>query len=162
MQDDGRRFMSDERDKQLEKLLDSALANYGVAEPLRGLEERVLGRLEGERSRRPWWMWAAVAVGAMAVLVMALLMRQPEQRKPAIEAQHHPQTTAPKQSVTPSQSEPASVRTQKTARAAVKHLASRQRMVAAVVNPAAVANGVRPRNAGAAPVVIAVVNSLPK
>src|SRR3954465_14849748 len=103
--------MSEERDKQLDKLLDGALANYGTAEPLRGLEERVLGRLEGERSRRPWWMWAAVTVAAMAVLVMALLLRQPEQRTPAIEARQHPQTMSPKTSVTQPQSATASVAT---------------------------------------------------
>src|SRR3954462_11112115 len=131
--------MSEERDKQLEKLLDSALANYGTAEPLRGLEERVLGRLEGEGSQRPWWMWAAVAVAAMVVLVMALLLHQPEQRKPAVEGKKKAQPSAPKPNVTESRSARASVGREGSARAAVKQPASSQR-VAAVAHPAAMAN----------------------
>ena len=58
-----------DRSKKLDELLDAALASYGAAEPLRGIEERVLNRLRGEEARRPWWMWSAVAAAAAAAVV---------------------------------------------------------------------------------------------
>jgi hypothetical protein len=48
-----------------DEILDSGLANYSAAEPLAGLEERVLGRVRGAvvRRTRVWiWAWAGAAV----------------------------------------------------------------------------------------------------
>jgi hypothetical protein len=59
--------------ERLDKILDEALSEYREAEPLAGLEDRVLQRLRLQpRERRiPWWKWAAVA--ACAGLVVAML-----------------------------------------------------------------------------------------
>jgi hypothetical protein len=63
-----------EHDKGLEELLDSALVQYGAAEPLHGLEERVLGRLRAGEKRRPGWFWTTIAAAVAVLLVMAALL----------------------------------------------------------------------------------------
>jgi hypothetical protein len=57
---------------ELDQMLDDALAEYREAEPLAGLEDRVLMRVksQAERARRPWWQWNAIAAAA-AVLAIA-------------------------------------------------------------------------------------------
>jgi hypothetical protein len=57
--------------EQLDNLLDEALGEYREAEPLAGIEDRVLQRLRMEpRERRmPWWKWGAVAACAALVLM---------------------------------------------------------------------------------------------
>ncbi len=58
--------------QQLDNLLDEALSAYREAEPLAGIEDRVLQRLRlqpGER-RRLWWKWGAVAA-CVAMLAFA-------------------------------------------------------------------------------------------
>src|SRR5438105_2643780 len=80
--------MSDDRDRKLEGLLDSALAQYGAAEPLHGIEERVLGRLHAERSSRAWWIWGGVTAAALAaVIVVVVLLARPTE-KPATPGAH--------------------------------------------------------------------------
>jgi hypothetical protein len=54
----------------LDRLIDNALAGYSSAEPLAGLEQRVLRRVRTVRRRR-WW--GLVLIPAAAVLVLALL-----------------------------------------------------------------------------------------
>jgi hypothetical protein len=54
----------------LDRLIDDALAGYSSAEPLAGLEQRVLRRVRTVR-RRHWWGLALIP--AAAVLVLALL-----------------------------------------------------------------------------------------
>jgi hypothetical protein len=56
----------------LDQMLDDALAEYREAEPLAGLEDRVLQRVKSQtkRARRPWWRWHAIAAAA-AVLAIA-------------------------------------------------------------------------------------------
>lgn len=69
----------DEREMRMEQLLDAALAQYGEAEPLAGLEERVLGRLRSEKtSARPWRLWTAVAAAAVLLLVAVLVTSRGE------------------------------------------------------------------------------------
>ena len=55
---------------RLDQWLDTALHEYGSAEPRMGLEGRVLANLAAERARRGvrrrWWTYGAVAVTAMA------------------------------------------------------------------------------------------------
>lgn len=100
---------NNEREKQLDGLLDSALARYGGAEPLHGLEERVLGRLRGQRERRAWWLWGGAAAAALAAVVVVVLMMRPAEKTPVVGAAgeqpavvaHHeaaPKPVAPKQS----------------------------------------------------------------
>lgn len=54
-------------DERFEELLDRTLASYSGAQPLCGLEERVLARVRGEGTRRP-------AVGRWAAVGMALIL----------------------------------------------------------------------------------------
>lgn len=60
-------------DKHLDNLLDEALSEYRDAEPLAGLESRVLQRLHllPQGRRVAWWKWATVAACA-ATLAFAV------------------------------------------------------------------------------------------
>jgi hypothetical protein len=69
-----------EKDKQLDEMLDSLLANYSSAEPRPGLETRILANLRDasgrEASPASWnfrWLWAGAAVAA-AIIVAAVLI----------------------------------------------------------------------------------------
>jgi hypothetical protein len=59
--------------EQLDKILDAALSEYRGAEPLAGLEDRVLQRLRLQPERRlvSWSKWGAIAVCAALVLIVA-------------------------------------------------------------------------------------------
>jgi hypothetical protein len=69
------------RGEFLDDLLDASLRNYGRVEPLTGLEQRVLRRLDDE-PKRSWlsgWHWSAMgAVGTLAVIALALVTYPPE------------------------------------------------------------------------------------
>jgi len=56
---------------QFDELLDQALSEYRNAEPLAGLEDRVLHRLHSQtvQRRRPRWIWGAIATCAALVLI---------------------------------------------------------------------------------------------
>jgi len=56
---------------QFDELLDHALGEYRNAEPLAGLEDRVLQRLRSQPAERrnPLWIWGAVAACAALVLI---------------------------------------------------------------------------------------------
>src|SRR5436305_2365987 len=54
----------------LDRLIDCGLAGYSSAEPLVGLEQRVLRRVRSVRRRRRWGL---VLIPAAAVLVLAVL-----------------------------------------------------------------------------------------
>lgn len=58
--------------EQLDNILNNALAEYREAEPLAGLEDRVLQRLrlQPETRRFTWWKWAAVAACAATLTVV--------------------------------------------------------------------------------------------
>ena len=58
-------------DNPFNELLDHALSEYRDAEPLAGMEDRVLKRLQSQSAERhwAWWMWGAVATFAALVLV---------------------------------------------------------------------------------------------
>ena len=74
-----------EKDKQMDEVLDSLLANYSSAEPRLGLETRILANLvlenprdaEGREASRGWWsfkwVWAGAALAA-TIIVGAVLM----------------------------------------------------------------------------------------
>ena len=59
-------------ERDVDQWLESALSQYGKAEPRAGLESRVLANLQAERnriaSRRRWW-WAAGSAAALAAIV---------------------------------------------------------------------------------------------
>jgi len=68
-----------EKDRQIDKMLDSLLANYSSAEPRPGLETRILANLRQAEKRAPegWWnfkwIWAGVVAAAAVIMVVALL-----------------------------------------------------------------------------------------
>jgi hypothetical protein len=98
--------MKNENEMRLDDLLDSALAQYGAAEPLHGLEDRVLGRLNGAGARRAWWMWGGVATAVAAAIVVVVLLARPAEQKPAptAGAQSIPQQNVGSQSAVKQQS----------------------------------------------------------
>ena len=71
---------------EFDNILDKALSEYRDAEPLAGLENRVLQRLQLQAGRRQklWWQWSAAAL-TPAILAIAILMglRNHAQRQPA-------------------------------------------------------------------------------
>jgi hypothetical protein len=89
--------MTNEREVRLDRMLDAALGEYGAAEPLAGLEERVLGRLREEKLARPWWVWGAVATAAAMVLVVLLLTTRSEKvsAPPVVKSAPQPTSVTP-------------------------------------------------------------------
>lgn len=74
-----------EKERAIEQWLDSAIQQYGRAEPREGLETRLLAGLRAERDRLDRgsrWTWAMGAVAAAAVL--AALLVGLEKKHPAI------------------------------------------------------------------------------
>ncbi len=58
---------------EFDQVLDDALSEYREAEPLAGLEDRVLQRLQlqAERPRKLWWRSTAIAAAAGALIIAA-------------------------------------------------------------------------------------------
>jgi|GEM_PF-3515435 len=104
MNNENERLKNGPRDQQLDSLLDSALAQYGAAEPLHGMERRVLGRLREEPARRAWWMWGGAVAAVLAAVVVAVLLARPAEQKAArvATAEKQPEVVAP-QAVAPKQ-----------------------------------------------------------
>ena len=76
--------MPDDRDK-LDRLLDSALANYADPGPDSGLEKRILNRVVAEAApepRRRWMAWAIALPVAAVVLLFVLLSHPGANRQP--------------------------------------------------------------------------------
>jgi hypothetical protein len=61
------------RNDEFDQLLEDALAEYREAEPLAGLEDRILQRLrlQTERRWKGWWGWSAIAAAAVALVIAA-------------------------------------------------------------------------------------------
>jgi hypothetical protein len=57
--------------EEFDELMHDALGEYREAEPLAGMEARVLERLHSQavECRRAWWMWGAIATCAALVLI---------------------------------------------------------------------------------------------
>lgn len=68
--------MQDRERDDLDRLIDSALPAYSKAEPLEGLEQRVLRRIHARRRRLPWWGIAVPALAACCVLAVLLWPQQ--------------------------------------------------------------------------------------
>jgi len=90
---------------EFDQVLDDALAEYRVAEPLAGMEERVLQRLSLQAAHRRtlWGSWSAVATAAVVLAVAAWigLARRPQQEVTA-------PSTVRKQAIAPGRPAPAS------------------------------------------------------
>jgi hypothetical protein len=68
-----------EKDKQMDEMLDSMLANYSAAEPRPGLETRILANLRETPEKQTiqgWWnfKWLWAGVVAAAIIVAAVLI----------------------------------------------------------------------------------------
>lgn len=75
---------------EFDHLVDEALSEYRDAEPLAGLESRVLWRIGQQRAkpRKLWFRWGRVAVGAVAIVFAVWLgtrYRAPKSEIPASE-----------------------------------------------------------------------------
>jgi hypothetical protein len=68
-----------EKDKRMDEMLDSLLANYSSAEPRQGLETRILANLRESASSEAshgWWnfKWLWTGVVAAAIIIAAVLI----------------------------------------------------------------------------------------
>ncbi len=68
-----------EKDKQIDEMLDSMLANYSAAEPRPGLETRILANMRETPERQTvqgWWnfKWLWAGMVAAAIIVAAVLI----------------------------------------------------------------------------------------
>lgn len=82
-----------ERQDEVARRLDSALAKYATVEPRSGLEERVLANLRAEQARvrdRVWWRWSVMAaVAAVIVVTIALALKSGRPSQPTV-SRHAP------------------------------------------------------------------------
>ena len=70
---------------EVDRILDQALGEYRDAEPLRGIEDRILRRVAGqpvERPRRMAWILALAAAAALIISVVWLGIRSKEHSRP--------------------------------------------------------------------------------
>ncbi|MGO9346956.1 MAG: hypothetical protein ACLPZJ_11305 [Terriglobales bacterium] len=78
--------MNVNEEREVDRWLESALSQYGKAEPRTGLESRVLASLQAERKRiasQGRWWWAAGTVTALAVILVAAWIGESDrERKP--------------------------------------------------------------------------------
>lgn len=68
------------KDKQMDEILDSLLAQYSDVEPRSGLEQRILANLSDTAHKEimlPWWnvkwLWAGAAVAAVIIVAAVLI-----------------------------------------------------------------------------------------
>jgi len=87
--------------QQLDNILDEALSTYREAEPLAGIEDRVLQRLRlhADEHRTAWWKWGAVAACAVLALVIWIGMtrRTPQTAAQAAQVAVQPKAIPQKQ-----------------------------------------------------------------
>jgi hypothetical protein len=93
---------------ELDRILDQALCEYQDAEPLAGMEDRILRRVAGQPARKQSFRWA-VALAAAGITVVALWLGLRTRPHQPITATNIPQAT---QQVSPkaAQVEPSSQR----------------------------------------------------
>jgi hypothetical protein len=106
---------------EFDKLIDGALSSYSTAEPLAGLEQRVLDRVratEASRRRRLWWAALALATPALAAILFFAPVRKPDpipiatvtpQPSARVEPAPPPPSAAPKRALAKPRRAPARV-----------------------------------------------------
>jgi hypothetical protein len=64
---------------ELDRILDDALSSYSLAEPRPGLAQRVMARVQTERTatRVPWWLAGFAALACTAIAMMMWPSRTP-------------------------------------------------------------------------------------
>ena len=81
------RAMANQKQNELDRILDAALAKYAAVEPREGLEQRVLANLRAEPPipGRAWWRWGVMAaVATVFLLTLALTWRSDKQLHPVM------------------------------------------------------------------------------
>jgi hypothetical protein len=63
-----------DKDKQLDDLLESLLSSYSVAEPRMGLETRIQALVRDAAPKRRPWLWNLGWLGAGAMAIVAILL----------------------------------------------------------------------------------------
>jgi hypothetical protein len=88
-------------DDKLDRILDEGIAGYANSEPLAGMEERILARIQvAERPQRRLMGWAAAfAVGLIAIAVLRVMPRH-EEPQPVRMVANIPQAPARSQAAT--------------------------------------------------------------
>src|SRR6185437_7681488 len=73
-----------EKDKQLDQLLDSMLSQYAAEEPRPGLETRVLARIAESRheGKVNVWRWLLLGAGAAAIAAVVIALLVPTYSRP--------------------------------------------------------------------------------
>jgi hypothetical protein len=91
-----------EKDKQMDEMLDSMLANYSSAEPRPGMETRILASVRDAEQRkpaRPSWMfkglWAAAAVAAAIIVVVVFIGGRQNVKQPPVVVKTAPTPVQP-------------------------------------------------------------------
>ena len=91
-----------EKDKRMDEMLDSMLANYSSAEPRPGLETRILASLRDPEQRkpaRPSWMfrglWAAAAVAAAIIVAAVFIAGRQHVKQPPVVVRTTPTPVQP-------------------------------------------------------------------
>jgi cytoskeletal protein RodZ len=100
-------------DEHLDTLLDEALNEYSAAEPLAGMESRVLRRLQTPMPARAsyWLRWGIAAAGVAAITLaiwIGITRRTPQTVPPAVEVSAQPKVVTPSQSPSIATKSPAS------------------------------------------------------
>jgi hypothetical protein len=85
--------MSDQNERQLDDLLNSALSAYSAVDPRPGLEARILAHIQDAdaQPRAKWWnaSWlvAGTVVAGIAVILLSILFLRPVQKPSHVQVQ---------------------------------------------------------------------------
>ncbi len=94
---------ADNKQDELDRSLDAALAKYTAVEPRPGLEARILASLRAEPARVPdraWWQWSLVAAAAVVIVALALAWRSGKPSRPVVANRSSTATPAAKEPAT--------------------------------------------------------------
>ena len=86
----------EDRQSDLDRLLDTTLAKYTAVEPRAGLEDRVLANLRVPQTPldiRTWWRWGLAVAFAVVIVMTGLALKWG--RSPAPVVEHHPSILTP-------------------------------------------------------------------
>jgi hypothetical protein len=86
---------ANDKQNELDRILDGVLAEYSAAEPRAGLEDRVLATLRAEQARvldHAWWRWGLAGVLTAVVLVLAVAFAWRSGKPSSHQIAQHPST----------------------------------------------------------------------
>src|SRR5258708_35009296 len=83
-----------DKDKELDDLLESLVSTYSVAEPRPGLETRILATMEGHATQRQR-RWLFVFAASVAAVLLAVLVANVRNVEPSITDHMRTQETPP-------------------------------------------------------------------